>query len=96
MIVISVWGKAERSLMVRLWGFLYAMGEENGKYFSNSRGKGFKTRSTWGDKDFNAMGCRQEEFSIEEWKERKKERVNVCKKERERGEGEGRKKNPAW
>lgn len=43
--------------MVRLWGFQLSMGDENEHYFSNSRGKGFKTRNTCRDKDVNAMGC---------------------------------------
>lgn len=35
---------------------LYSIGDENEKYFSNSRGKGFKTRNTWSDKDVSATG----------------------------------------
>lgn len=43
--------------MGRLWGFLRSVGVGNEEYFSNSRGKGFKSRNTRRDKDVNAMGC---------------------------------------
>lgn len=43
--------------MGRRWGFLRSVGVGNEEYFSNSRGKGFKSRNTRRDKDVNAMGC---------------------------------------
>lgn len=64
---------APRTLMVRLWGFQLSMGDENEHYFSNSRGKGFKTRNTCRDKDVNAMGCKAGEGGKKAFGRKKRE-----------------------
>lgn len=35
---------------------MYFIGNENEKYFLNSRGKGFKIRNIWSDKDVSVIG----------------------------------------